>query len=464
MIMKKYILISSLIALTGLTSCDKFLDLQPTDSFTDANAFQNLNHLQLGTNAIYARYGAYANDMYVSALLSDEAKLGKDNSGQGALTYRYQYSSDGTTGGDVVSAFGSYYSLIDQTNRVLAAIDKVNVLPNEQAREDVLKGQNLAMRALGHFGLLQAYCKNYDPNDPLGVPVMTASQPDAKPARNTVAQVMLQIMGDLHNARQLLFTQPFSDTVMNRYNVEAYLARIHLYAGAYDSAAYYAENVINSGVRTLASNAEFPGIWTDLSTAEIMFRIRYETSTAIGGLWTTTGSNIYIAPSDKLRAQYSTSDVRQSAYIGLDATGAPYVNKFYQSTRGGRVVDMKACRLAEMYLISAEANARAAGGNLTTAADRLNQLRAKRISGYSPQTFASAQEIIDATLLERYKELCFEGFRFWDLKRSNLPVQRLSSDASPDWQTLPAGDYRFVLPIPRDELNANPNMVQNPGY
>jgi hypothetical protein len=65
---------------------------------------------------------------------------------------------------------------------------------------------------------------------------------------------------------------------------------------------------------------------------------------------------------------------------------------------------------------------------------------------------------------ERFKELCFEGFRFFDLKRNNLPVQRNASDASPDWQTLSASSYRFVLPIPNAELLANPNMVQNSGY
>jgi hypothetical protein len=320
------------------------------------------------------------------------------------------------------------------------------------------------MRALGHYGLLQAYCKNYDPNDPLGVPVMTESRPDAKPARSSQAQVMTQILSDLWDAKSLLLMEPFSDTVMNRYNVEAYLARIYLYRGDFDSAAYYAESVINAGVQSLANSSDFGGVWTDLNNLETLFRIRYATSTAIGGLWTTTGSNIYIAPSDKLRSQYSSSDVRLNTYIGLDGTGAPYVNKFYTSGRGGRVVDMKACRIAEMYLISAEANAKKPAANLSLAADRLNQLRTKRISGYSNQTFSGAQEISDAVLLERYKELCFEGFRFWDLKRNNLPVQRLSSDANPDWQTLPVGDYRFVLPIPRDELNANPNMVQNPGY
>ena len=72
---------------------------------------------------------------------------------------------------------------------------------------------------------------------------------------------------------------------------------------------------------------------------------------------------------------------------------------------------------------------------------------------------------INDIILERYKELAFEGFRFYDLKRRNLSLQRDASDVdSPLWQTLPAGNFRFVYPIPAQELLANEAMVQNPGY
>jgi hypothetical protein len=81
------------------------------------------------------------------------------------------------------------------------------------------------------------------------------------------------------------------------------------------------------------------------------------------------------------------------------------------------------------------------------------------------ESFGSASELANAVLLERFKELCFEGFRFFDLKRLGLPMQRDASDVdSPNWQTLPADNFRFALPIPQDEILANPNMVPNPGY
>ena len=127
-------------------------------------------------------------------------------------------------------------------------------------------------------------------------------------------------------------------------------------------------------------------------------------------------------------------------------------------------MDMKVCRMAEMFLIRAEANARKASPDITAATADLNTLRSNRIPGYTNATFPSATSLIDAIMTERFKELAFEGFRFWDLKRNNLSVDRLSSDASAAWQNLPSGNYRFVLPIPNGELLANSNMVQNDNY
>jgi starch-binding outer membrane protein, SusD/RagB family len=474
---KIYKLLFVATALTILSSCKKQLDLQPTDTFSDANAFITINDVQLGLNAAYARvggytdknsarFGAYEADIYNNALLSDEAKLGLDNAGQGALTYRYQYSSDGTTGGDVTQAWGGYYALIDQVNRVLPYVATVTATPAEEPKRNTLQGQLLGLRAIGLFGLLENYSKAYDPNDPLGIPVVLKSDPLGKPARNTVKDVVAQIESDLTTAKGLLPTVSvanFYDTVLNKINIAAFQARVALYKKDYPSAITYSSEVINSGIKPLVSGSDFEGIWTDNNSFETLFRIRYSTSSLIGSLWTTTGGQIYIAPSDKLVASYNSDDIRLHAYIGT-TSGNNFVNKFYSSTRGGRVVDMKVSRISEMYLIRAEAYAKSATPNLTGGAADLNALRAKRITGYVNETFTSASDLISAVLNERYKELCFEGFRFFDLKRNNLPVQRLGSDANASWQTLSASSPFFVLPIPRTEINANINIVQNAGY
>jgi hypothetical protein len=452
--------------LLTLASCKKELDKQPTDTFSSANAYQTIPQIQLGVNEAYGRYSAYANDMYVNALVSDESKLGSGNAGQGALTYRFQYTSDATAGGDVTAAYFSYYAMIDQINTVLSYLPTVTATPAEEPRRNILKGQLLALRGIAHFSLLEFYSDRYDAAK-LGVPIMLQSYVYSKPKRSTMGEVMAQIEKDLSSAKDLLpavNASTFSDTVMNQINVTGYQARIALYKRDYQAAINYATTVINSGVKPLSSGTTFQGIWTDDNVAETLFRRRYASSTAIGSLWTTTGGLIYVAPSDKLVASYTNSDIRKATYIG-GSSGNYYVNKFFaSSSRGGRAVDIKAMRIAEMYLIRAEAYARNTTPDLVAGAADLNTLRAARITGYANQTFPTADVLASAVMDERFKELCFEGFRFFDLKRNSLPVQRLASDANAAWQTLSAGDYRFVMPIPGQEILANPNTVQNPGY
>jgi starch-binding outer membrane protein, SusD/RagB family len=127
------------------------------------------------------------------------------------------------------------------------------------------------------------------------------------------------------------------------------------------------------------------------------------------------------------------------------------------------MVDVKLMRSAEMHLIRAEA--RASNNDLPGAAADINALRSARIEGYTNVTFANQQDAINAIMNERAKELCYEGFRFYDMQRRRISVQRLASDVqSTLWQNLPSDNFRFVMPIPNQSILSNPNMVQNPGY
>lgn len=449
------------------SSCKKDLDLAPTDSVDDTKAFLTVTDLQKGLNAAYARYARW-NTAYVSAIASDEARFGPDNGGSGQFTYRLQYGTDGTTGSDVLAGFGAYYTLIDQVNRVLPKIDVVVAEnPGDDALRPLIRGQLLGLRAIGHFELLQWYSKRYDPADPLGVPIMLKSDLLGKPARNTVAEVVTQIESDLNTAKGLVAdasASGYNDLVLNKVSIAAFEARVALYKGEWQKAIDLATTVINSNVKPLVTGDDYRGIWTDQNTNEILFRLRYENNTINGAIWTGTAGNVIFSPSDKLTDSYDANDIRLNAFIG-NLSGKRTINKFFTSSRGGRVVDAKAIRTVEMYLIRAEAYARLASPNVTAGAADINLIRSNRIVGYSNVSFGSATELINAVLEERFKELCFEGFRFFDLKRLGLPLQRDASDVdSPNWQTLPADNFRFTFPIPQDEILANPNMVPNPGY
>lgn len=456
---------AGLFVLLLATGCKKDLDLRPTDTVDEVVAYNSVAALQKGLNTAYARYGnSRISTMLANSLTSDELKFGPNNGGFGQFGFRLQYNSDASTGSDVIAMFQTYYPMIDQVNRVLAKVDEVPTSGSEVAQRDYIEGQLLALRAMGHFELLEPYTKKYNPAEPLGIPVMTASCLTCQPARNTVAEVIAQIEKDLTDALALMpavTAATFNDLALNQLSVNAYQARVALYKGEWQKAADLATTVISSGIEPLVSGAAFAGIWTDANTNETLFRIRYENSTLVGAQWNNAG--IIFSPSDKLTASYSTDDIRLSSYIGTNATGR-YVKKFFQSSRGPNVVDVKAIRTAEMYLIRAEA--RAELNDLAGAAADINSLRNMRITGYTPiGAYSDKSAAITDILLERYRELAFEGFRFYDLKRRGLNLVRNASDVdSPLWQTLQSTDYRFVYPIPADELLANRNMIQNDGY
>jgi len=449
------------------TGCKKDLELRPTDSVGEELAFSSVPALQKGLNTAYARYGvARSNTMFATSVTSDELKFGPSNGGTGQFGYRWQYNADGTSGSDVTAMFGAYYSLLDQVNRILAQTD---VVPTSDAlassQRDYIKGQSLALRAMAHFELLQAYSKKYDPADPLGIPIVTVSCLLCQPPRNTVAEVITQVEKDLDAAKVLMpvvTAATLNNLAMSQLSVIAYQARVAHYKGEWQKASDLASTVIATGIKPLVSGAAFSGIWTDENTNETLFRSRFENNSFVGTNWTQTNGSIIFSPSDKLNATYSTNDVRRTAYIGTNSAGR-YVKKFSTSSRGGSIVDVKGIRTAEMYLIRAEAKAEL--NDLPCAAADINALRAARITSYAPITYSDKATAVSDILLERYKELAFEGFRFYDLKRRGLDLQRSASDVdSPLWQTLQAGNFRFVYPIPFDELLANKNAKQNPGY
>ena len=157
------------------------------------------------------------------------------------------------------------------------------------------------------------------------------------------------------------------------------------------------------------------------------------------------------------------NDVRYSTYFKL-SVGSGNDSTFLINKYPGAFNDLKLVRVAELYLDLAEGYTHQAG-MLDSAEHYLNAVREARIKINPDTLLTTAQNAIQIISNERFRELCFEGFRFFDLKRNSLPVNRDLSDVeSTLWLTLPVKDHRFALPIPQHEIFANPNMQQNPDY
>ena len=92
---------------------------------------------------------------------------------------------------------------------------------------------------------------------------------------------------------------------------------------------------------------------------------------------------------------------------------------------------------------------------------QLAKLRDPSFAGYT----STGDQLKTDILNERRKELAFEGLRFFDFTRLNLPIVRpAQTQGYASYPLVPITDYRRILPIPQSERDANPNVTQNPGY
>lgn len=463
------------IASFSVLSCDK-LDMAPSDAIDPSKAFRNLNDVNMGV------LGAYAPLTYTlieaGAIVSDEVMLPTENTVSNTSAHRWLYNS---SSGSVTSAWNEYYQIIDRVNHVLEGISNMDVTNSSQNQLNQYHGELLALRAYSHFELLRAYASSYDP-DGMGVPYMKA-RALGYPARPTVKSNFDDIRADLQAAKELIPVGFNNHTRITRTAVSAIQARVALYAKDWQAAINYATEVINS--KPLASKNDFEQIWTDDSQAEVVWQLaRVVGDSRIGAaFFREAGEIVLYAPSFKLIEQFGSdtqreNDVRFSRYIRYDQArqdasngvkSAYLVNKYV----GGNpsypgLTSIKLFRTGEMYLIRAEAALEIDEGaaGLTAANADLNELRSARITNYSGSPYSDKSSLLDAIYNERFKELAFEGHRFFDLKRRNLPVERTSRDAinTSGAIKLEPSAAQYCFPLPADEVAVNKNIQQNPLY
>ena len=460
-IYKKYILAFSLLILTA-TSCTK-LDLKPTDTISPDKAFRNASDINLGLIGAYALVDYSTTSL--SSTVADENMFPTENTVGNSDAFRWLYNAGS---GSVTSLYGNNYTAIDRLNRVLAAQETLTFTGADVALANRYRGELLALRAYLHFELLRAYASAYQPGA-LGVPYMKQSI-ISYPARDNFETVIANAKADLIAAKALIPITFVDKSRITRTAISAIQARVALYEKNWADAITYSTEVISA--LPLATAAQFPGLWTDANDSEVAWKLKRVGTTdgRIGDFYfRQTGGIVLYAPSFKLINTFDqTNDLRFPAYIKFDptrtGTKSQYlVNKYIGGTASAPgLTDIKLFRTAEMYLIRAEARAESTGD----AAGDINALRAARITGYTPVTFGDKTALIDAIYNERFKELAFEGHRFFDLKRRNLPVQRLAADAvnASGAVTLNPSQAQYNFPIPALEISVNKNTVQNPNY
>jgi starch-binding outer membrane protein, SusD/RagB family len=484
-----------------LSACESVIDVEPEFSRDGSQIFTNLDDYEFALTGAYAGFrqvGYFGNGAQTTASwgvlpdkMADNLVQTPEDLANWQNQVNWQYATDEP---DIDVAWQNAYFVITQANLVLRNIDQFATSDATRGRVNRLKGQALAIRGMVHFDLLRYWGESFDRNSTgLGVPYKTVVDAEDMPVRLSVKDTYDNIFRDLQEAETLLGNVDRSvNSGVNRNRIDqlvvkALLARVNLYAKDYAAAANYATMVIED--RPLATRTEFPGIWTDATTTEVVWAVTFSAGEG------SPSSNVHIGSSNRNRFRPAASlealydpvnDVRFNSYFGYRFTGAsaPAVRGLSPNLppddpaprrivakylgRGAtldNLVDWKAIRTAEMYLIRAEARAMQGAAGAVGALADLNALRAARIQGYSPAAL-TGQALLNAIAQERRKELFAEGHRWFDLKRTTRTINRPEADITSTERTLLPTDREWVWPIPQSEIDANVNIApqQSPGY
>ncbi len=128
-------------------------------------------------------------------------------------------------------------------------------------------------------------------------------------------------------------------------------------------------------------------------------------------------------------------------------------------------VDFPMFRLADAYLMYAEAHLRSGSGSQSQALEYINKLR-ERANGDSSENISPSELTLDFIIDERARELYWESHRRQDLIRFGLFTgsEYIWTLKGNSISGVPIPDFRKLFPIPNASLAANQNLTQNPGY
>ena len=498
--MKKILLSSALAALVLIgPGCKKdYLETGPTDRVETAAIFSTTDNANIALNGIYR----FMFERTTEVTTNQQGRPGVagvllsfDFMGEDMLQNDLTWFTNGA--GNYVDArtdnasgntyfYRTFFRMIGNANYIIDNIDAAQGTAADRSR---IKAEALTLRAYAYSYLVQLYGTRYvagAANNQLAVP-MPLKSTDTKMPRVSVETVYKQIIVDL-DAAIALNALPSNKTHASVWVARGLRARVALTMQDYTTAITFAKQVIDGNAFPLMNQADYQSGFNNIALSEFMWasNANVEQGDTFGSVFAQIAYNAnttYVRGNPKLinsalYAKIPATDVRKklwepaptAANFPLPATTftrRPYMNKKFSVKAVGdpSLGDYPWMRSAEMYLILAEAYARS--GQTGLAQTALFSLVSKRDLS-ATQTTATADVLIDEILFNRRIELWGEGYRYLDLKRLNLPLDRnvvpnFVATSVGNVMQIPAGDSKFLYLIPRDEINANPNIgPQNP--
>lgn len=455
--MKTYILsILTCGLMITATSCKKFLDLKPLDSYTENTFYVDEKGLQGGLISCYDALqtdSLYGNNILTLAELRGDNLIDNDPGSGAGVRNQIEVFSETSASNILSGSWMGHYKAIYRCNIILDRAPAISM--NENTKNQII-GQAKFIRALSYFNLTRLWG-----NVPLVLKVQKTEEARQN-SRATATQVYQQVIDDLTDAAAKL-PADWPDAQRGRANSYAaagLLAKVYLYQKRFDLVASTLQPVVSAiytgtVLATVPQNITFPN---NLKTSkDVIFAVQYlsggvkEFVNQDNRYRNNNNTNIINISPDLFEA----SDNRRALVAITGSGGRP--GKFNVIAINNETSsDFPVIRCADVLLMYAESLNETAYGN-SEAFKALNAVRSNaNASAKTPAILTSQAGFRTAVYLERRLELALEADRWFDIVRTN--------QMSTIFTGIPA--FRSVYPVPQVEIDNinNKSGWQNTGY
>ncbi|HBL77137.1 MAG: hypothetical protein A2W90_18795 [Bacteroidetes bacterium GWF2_42_66] len=478
--MKKTIFIL-LVAILGLVSCNDFLTLSPEHQINEVNYYKSEADFETAVTGIYNTLQS----LHDREILLGPAELLTDNVGINSYTYETLMAEfDGaeiTSSNLYINNLWVYcFTVIAYSNNILDRTDDIEM---SESKRNQFEGEALFLRAYSYFYLVRLYGD---------VPIVDVAFRSPNEifsfdmTRQPVSNVYAIIENDLKNSATLLSGLTMPKGRASAGAAKTLLGKVYLTEKKYSDAATILKEVIDMNTYSLVSNYKSMFDGSKERSSESIFEIEY-LSGNIGegnsfssafppGLFgmaifpNNMSSSGSMCPTRGVFNAYEEGDLRKAASIVdsvrlSDGTyertlcGLKFVD-FSTGTRGDGGINFTSLRYADVLLMYAEALNET--NQTAIAHNYLNMVRKraglKDLSGLSKNDFALALE------KERRVEFLCEGHRWFDLVRTGRAQTVLNAYFASIGFSYSIENYELLMPIPKNEIEIDPRLEQNPEY
>ncbi|MFA5327577.1 MAG: RagB/SusD family nutrient uptake outer membrane protein [Prolixibacteraceae bacterium] len=477
-----------------LSSChEEFLTEKVYSSMTPLNFYQTEDDATAALTSVYnamIAQNGWGRQIWLSGEYPGEAAW-PNNSGEAFRTELDQYTwTTSSTGFPQI--WGQLYVMINRANTVLKYIDQAEF--ETSGLKDQIVGETKFLRGLAYLYLIrffdhipcmteenmqEEYPTNVDTDDAvwnLIIADFTYAKSVLKP-KNTGANIGRATSG----AAQAMLVKAYTTLGGKPWNKSEYWAM----------AATEAKEIMNNSQYGYGLESDYKNVFALANEhgKEYVFSLECESKIGLGrdfptftgirngdqtklGGWSSLTATVSffnsMAATDKRRdktfviSYYGYANPTQ-LYTYPGNISLPHFNKFIDMTdinatgTADYAMNLPICRYADVLLMQSEAE-NEANGPSSNAVEGINIVRDRAgLTPLNPGDYSKAT-LRDAILQERAWEFCEEGQAYFDLKRMDGIIKRITPLG------FAPSEKHYVFPIPQAEMDVNPNLVQNEAY